>query len=344
MKRSIYKFMTTILLSLSAFASTGSAYAARDVTDDIDTDAKARSKLIQSYLLTHNYTALDKMADQLRASKAQYPDGNWKLDYFYGGLYNNRPTWQMSSEEWLPLMKQTSEWVKARPKSVTAKISYAAILINYAWAARGGGYADSVSKDAWAAMQQREQAAVSILNDARKLPATCPRWWYYVLYIGKDQSYPNDFVDKLLAEAKAKYPTYRKVCFIHAAALDPRWGGNDGDVERYAESSANAYGGDTVYAQVLWWMDALPWYRGSNVIQELHFNSARAEKGFEALLKQYPNSLSVISEYSRIACLSGDYAKAKSLFKTLNGRLDPHVYYQPEEFDHFHDTAFGSGG
>ena len=313
------------------------------VKDEIKTDKEALARQTQAYLAVRDYAALDKLADTLRNSKAQYPNGWWRIDAFYPRVTSDENN--ISDAELLSLLDQVRAWIKSRPNSVTARVYFASLAVRYAWNSRGVGWASSVSDEGWAAMSQREAAAARTLKDTRALKQTCPHWWYVALYIRKDQSASGSEMQRLLNEALTLHPGYNGARFAYEISRDPRWGGEPGELEQTASNWADKVGGvegDKLYAQCLWEMDRLPWYREQNVINELHFKWDRAKKGFTALKAQYPKSLAVQSEFCRLSCLANDFQGARALFTSLKGRVDDPVWKGNENFVYWRDRAFAS--
>ena len=68
-------------------------------------------------------------------------------------------------------------WIAAKPDSITARIAHADFLAEYAWHARGSGYANEVSKDGWKLFGERLTAAHEILKQAKPMQPQCPMWW-----------------------------------------------------------------------------------------------------------------------------------------------------------------------
>ena len=68
-------------------------------------------------------------------------------------------------------------WIEARPKSVHARWLLGAVLISYAWQARGGGYANTVSDKGWKLFHERVRQARAALESALELdPKHGPSW------------------------------------------------------------------------------------------------------------------------------------------------------------------------
>ncbi len=79
---------------------------------------------------------LEQRAMELRAAKAVFGNGLWKIQRFYDSLEcaDNEP-----ESMWL-LHKQIHEdWLAEKPASITARVAFADFWVSYAWHARAAG-------------------------------------------------------------------------------------------------------------------------------------------------------------------------------------------------------------
>jgi hypothetical protein len=68
------------------------------------------------------------------------------------------------------------KWTAAYPDSPTPRISLAYLYLNYAWLARGSGFANSVSESQWSLFKSRNAQAKAILLEAGALKEKDPFW------------------------------------------------------------------------------------------------------------------------------------------------------------------------
>ncbi len=120
-----------------------------DLTEGGDTIYEEVAKFqheTRSFYNTRNFDELEKRAAELLESKAKFGNGGWMIDTFYHSLRCRKEEpesmWQLHSEI-------HKEWEKAKPHSMTARMAHADFLVEYAWHARGGGYANSVTREGW---------------------------------------------------------------------------------------------------------------------------------------------------------------------------------------------------
>jgi hypothetical protein len=219
-------------------------------------------------------------------------------------------------------------WIAARPDSVTAKVALADALTDYAWKARGSGWANTVSQNADQLFEDRLRQAQQVLDEAKYLPQKCPEWWdvqqTVALGLGMDK---NAYL-QMVNEGIASEPTYMDIYTNAILFLQPRWYGEAGDSENFIQTQADRRGGvegDILYARCVWNLDLL---RLDPNLFEAHppLSWPRIAKGFDLLLSRYPTSLSVKSEYARLAAQKGDRATAKNLFSQIALNMDRRVW------------------
>jgi hypothetical protein len=277
---------------------------------------------------------LEAKAAKLRAGKEVFGNGLWKISQFYAALEcsNDEPEsmWQLHD-------RIHQEWIAAKPESISARVAYADFLADYAWQARGSGFADSVTDKGWQLFGERLAAARKVLEQARALEEKDPCWWRTALTVALGQGWEPEQFQVLLAEAHAFEPKFWLYDTSRAYSLLPRWFGEPGDWEAYAaEAAARPDGlGVEVYARIVCWQ------RGfyENVFRETKASWPKTREGMAELLRKYPNSLGLLSEAAMLATMAEDRALAKVLFDRIGDRYLPATWRTPERFVHFRHWA-----
>ncbi len=282
-----------------------------------------------------NFSQLEKLANTDRATKAKFGNGEWKIFTFYDCLRcsdkDPDATWQLHAQI-------LQAWEKAKPNSITARVAYAEYLTDYAGHARGGGYADTVTPVGWRLFAERLGEARKALDDAKTLEPKCPMWWMVRLEVALGQGgLDRAAYDKLFAEAKQEEPQFWHDDIERGIYLLPRWYGEPGDWEAAAEKeAANPNGaGWEGYTQVV---EGLQCFH-DNIFQETKASWPKTKMGFELMCKEYPDSLQVLSNYCKMACVAGDKTEAKALFVELSGRISPSVWTNRANFIKWRDWA-----
>jgi tetratricopeptide (TPR) repeat protein len=264
--------------------------------------ARAIRQKTDALIKANDYKGLDAYAAELRKSQAQYAGGAWHLDTFY-----NRFEIARSSPEdvfkkrfdWL------AKWCEASPESITPRVILADTLIDFAWRARGSGWANSVSKEGWRKFGDRLEQAQSVIADAEKLKETCPRMSYCAQTVALGTSMDREDYDKLVASWLARYPNYNQIYLSQAYYLQPRWFGDEGEWERVASEQCNKVGGeagDILYAHIAASLASLY----DNTVKEAGVDYSRFKRGMTALRKKYPNSSEWALRQIQFASQAGD--------------------------------------
>jgi hypothetical protein len=296
------------------------------------------AKLSLFYLGKPDYEALDKLADDGRSAEDAWPDGDWEVVPVYAGL-------ELSDSQddtvWLARQKALAAWVQARPESITARVALARHLTDYAWKARGSGYASTVSDAAERLFEERLRQAAAVLKEAQGLKAKCPLYWTSVMRVALGLGVTKDQHSRIFQQAIQAFPDYTPIYVQRSIFLLPRWYGAEGEwVADLAESADKVGGesGDILYAQVAW---AQREYSGSKNIFEDNTNLSweRIDRGLSALEKKFPDSLEAIHMHGHLAALAGDGQTAKQCLMKTQGKVTLWAWESKGEFIDFANWA-----
>lgn len=348
-------FAILLILCLSACSTTPKVVVSAEdkkeimqevevVADEISLYFRQMYKDNAKLLSDKQFDELEKKAEALRKSKEQYVSGRWKLDSFYSSFVEKPGKLGKFNElDYQYNLKLLEEWCAKKPNDVTPKIALAALYQKYAWFARGGGYADTVTKEGWRLMKERNNKALDILNGLRKHPKKDPRLYCQLLLIAKDESFEKDKYAEIFDESVKLFPDYKTSYYVKLLDLQPRWGGDEGEWEAFIKEVADKKGGvegDKFYAQLVWSVLTVHWYRGDNLFTEFKLDYERVKKGMQAMRAAAPNDIELLSAYCSCAVQAGDYEEAAKLFKELGGRVDKTVWCDEKAFKHWRDTLF----
>ncbi|MEO0795671.1 MAG: DUF4034 domain-containing protein [Verrucomicrobiota bacterium] len=284
-----------------------------------------------------DFGELEKLAKQIREDKAVFPHGGRKIFGIYSSFEPRRSEpeslWQLHDEIY-------QQWLEEYPESVTAHVAYANFWVEYAWKARGGGYADTVSDEDWALFYERLAKAQEVLDLASDLSEQDPHWWRVSLQVAMGDGWDADAFDQLVDDGHAYDPTYWGIDTIRAFSLLPRWYGESGDWEAYAESVARLPDGlgDEAYARIVLYTKR--YY--DNVFRETDASWPQTKRGLDQIIRKYPESLSLLSNAARLACVAGDAQAARKYFNLLNQRYYDRAWESEAEYIDFYRWAFAA--
>ena len=315
-------FVKVICGLLLLFAT--SAYAVE--FNDGSRARDALAKQVRMMFEKKKFAELDAMAEKFRKSKSRFPDGAWKLDVFYTGFDLSTSTPEWAFPQWIAF---ANEWRRARPTSVTAQCVLTGAWMDYAWQARGGGYASQVKEESWKLAKDRLDKAWKIVNEPLASGVKdCPNRLNLRLRLATAMGFEKKQFDMLFQEAQRQEPGYYSHYITKGNYLLSKWHGEEGDWQQFIDKVVvqNPRGeGLTIYTRTAWrlfsgnnWKD----FRGSGVSWD------RMKAGFKQIDHNYPKSPWILNAYARFACRAGDRDTLISLFK----RIDYDHYY-PEAWD-----------
>lgn len=314
------------------------------IVEDEATAAKARIRNEAiTFLAKRDYRALDALAAQLRASTQTFARGDWPITLFYFDVAELPDS--ATHSDWEMRMQLLRDWFESDPDSMTARVAMAYGLVGYAWDARGSGWASEVGQDGWRLFHQRLTEARRILIAAESIATKCPVFYSTRLGVALGDGTTREGNDQLFEEAVSAFPTYTNYYRNRAYYLLPRWHGEPGEWEGFAEASADRLGGeagDVLYAQIIWSMHDSRVF--GNMLKEANVNWPRIQNGFEALCRRYPNSISAQSEYCSISGFAPQGARQmmRRLFSKLGDRVDLSVWIKMEYWQRDHNWAFSN--
>ena len=322
-------------------AATSAAVAQPTITmvESPETKGQNEIKLEALTLFTNkDYRGLEALAALRRGSKARYPNGNWKLTFTYAGL---EPSNEESAATWQARLALADDWIRARPESMTARVAKARLLIAQAWKIRSSDWADNVAEANWKPFQAKLVEATAVLNKAKPLQERCPIYWAAWQKVAVGLGMRRTDYDALVSQAIKEFPDYGYYYNSRAIFLLPRWYGKEGEWERDLTKSADELGGeagDKLYAQVV--CEVHNHGGVVDVFQGKQASWERVDKGFEGLLKEFPDSLATKNERAFLAGLAGDKAKAQAYLAQLNGEGDLTVWHSQDKLDRFLKWAY----
>ena len=280
------------------------------------------------------FDELERIAEETRDTKEVFGNGSWKIAQFYQSLKCRED----EPENMWELHDQIHRaWMTAKPESITARVAYADFLVDYGWHARGHEYADKVTPEGWKLFGERLGAARKVFGEAQALPAKDPYLYIVGLSIALGQNWPESGYNALLGEAHASEPGYWGYDTTRAISLMPRWYGQPGEWEAYAEeTSARPDGlGPELYARIV--ASQAGYYE--NVFRETQASWPKTREGLEQMRQKYPNSLVILNTTAKLATLADDRPLAREIFDRLGDTYLPEVWGAPERFAHYRKLA-----
>jgi hypothetical protein len=276
---------------------------------------------------------LEAEAEADRQHKSRFGGGVWRLSSFYTSFEELGPKGAMP-DIWKENLAKLQEWARQRPESATARIALAEGYIGLAWEARGSGYADAVSENQFASFDEYTQRAEVSLVEAAKLNGkNDPHWYAAMQQIALNAGWDKQHAVGLFLEATTRHPGYYQYYRELANYLLPKWNGDDGEVERFAEAAANHVGGaegDFVYFEIATVVMCQCETDAGNLAL---LSWPRIKKGYAAMKQLYGTSSMKDNRMAWMAYLAHDRATAREAFTSIGDHWRPELWYTSERYE-----------
>lgn len=287
-------------------------------------------------LAQEKFAELDASAASERKEKSRNPGGGWKLHDTYQFLSAPAPAdgVEASDADWQAHLAKLQRWVAARPGSITARVTLAEAYVYYAWFARGDEFADLVKHGNWDPFNQRMQTARDILEKASTLHDKCPEWYEVMEGVALGQGWDADERNALLEQAMKLEPLYYYVYQDHAHALQPRWYGEPGDPEKFADDIAARIGGkqgDAIYFEIAITLNCVGCSESKSYFKRLSWE--RIQKGYAIEEELYGTSYYKLNQFAHLTIRAEDRRAAVQAFLHIGDHWMKEVWKSRSYFE-----------
>jgi hypothetical protein len=299
---------------------------------------------VRTLLEAGRFRELQSLADTLLRGGLAYESGVSQFHVLFAQGFSNvdDPSDAAQWEEHLSRLRQWDDGVRG---STVAPVALAQALIGRAWAARGEGPANGVSGDAWRRFDADVEAAGRILEQCGNDVRANPEWWEAALQVLHAQGVDQDSVYRATSlDACARFPLAYHFYNEMAVHLLPRWYGEPGDWQRYAEGCARVLPdslGAEVYARILVSQARLlpnVFEDGGTVSWDL------ALRGLEAWHRRFPQSDQPARARAMLAWEAGRRPDAIAAFEQLRDTVDTDIWRTTERYERARAWANGGAG
>jgi hypothetical protein len=289
---------------------------------------------IRGYFEQEDFDALEAEASEARASKARLAGGTWKIRNFYEAVEAKGENGQKPTDAaWANTVKTLMEWAAAKPHSATARIALANAHSALGWRARGSGYANSVSSGGWMVFRQEMGLAANFLVDAAKSDVRCPYWYLTMQQVALAQQWDRADMRALFDEAAAFEPEFYYYYQEYANYLEPKWSGEEGETEAFADESWLHVGGDQgeiIYFEIA--SSRTCWCNLDDGRLE-RMSWPRITLGYEAIGRLYGSSNYKNNRFAFMAYQFHDQVAAGQALQAIENAKDPSVWGQGDLFE-----------
>ena len=307
-------------------AGSSAALAVDPLADGSEQEQEYKSQITLD-LLNKDYDSLEKEAHASLSPAARFAGGTWHVFGYYEAL-SAPPDPNATDAEWNAQINAIKAWVAARPNSSAARIALAAVYDDFGHKARGGGYADTVSADGWRLLDERLALTAKTLVDAAKLPEKSPYWFSLMFDVALTQGWDKSQAKALLDAAISFEPSYYHAYRQYGNFIAPKWYGEEGDAQAFAEQVATQIGGeqgDFVYFEI-----ASTLACGCDTEQDrAHlqgFSWPQVKSGYAAMEPLYGHASLKTNRFAYMAVLETDKASAQAAFAVIGNNQAPDTW------------------
>jgi Domain of unknown function (DUF4034) len=316
-------------------AALSTSTAAPNVAQPSDAERQFVTTL-QANLAAQAFRELDGIADSVRAKKERFSGGVWRLFLFYETIATLPSDIQATDSDWKARITLLQKWVSERPQSITARVALAHAYYSYAWVARGSSYAAYVGENSWQMYGERLTQAHATLDEASKLSAKCPHWYFLMLEIARNEGWEQEPVRALFNRAIAFEPDYYHYYREFALNLLPKWNGEPGDAERFAEESYHRIGGKQ--AAFVYFEIASVIYcpcSGASPSEQPHAGLSwpRMQEGFAVMEELYGVTPMKLNRFAFAAYIYRDRGVANRILQRIGDDWERTIWHDRAFFD-----------
>jgi hypothetical protein len=309
-----------------------SSAASLPVTSPLEMENENAYRLrIHAAFDNKDFDQLEKEAHSVRLHKDRVLGGTWKILEFYDAVSAPAAS-PATAEDYARNLDSIKAWVAKYPDSATARIALAYHYRNFAWFARGGGYANTVKQDNWKLYAQRVELAKSTIVEAAHLKEKCPFWFELLQMIALDEGWDKPLARELLELGASFEPTYYHYYREYANYLLPKWDGEVGETQAFAEEISQRLPdpqGKIVYFEIAT-LNACQCDPNTNNLDGLFW--PRIKEGYDALQQLYGISTLKANRFAFMAYMVKDRPAAHDAFLLIGDAWQYNVWQTPQSF------------
>jgi len=215
--------------------------------------------------------------------------------------------------------------------SVVGPSLQGAFYASYAWNARGGGYADTVTNEGWRLMNERLAKASEILENAAINHPNEKMIAEIMLRVELGQGKGRERMEKWFHVAVDSDPDDLKAYEMKLYYLLPRWYGSDEEVWNFCVECLKTqnWGGNVPMVIV----SGLEYMHPDASNSQFYADPkiwGLLEPLFQTYLQHYPQSMIYRSRFAKYAAQGGHWGTAKQQFTILGNEWDRDVFSEEE--------------
>ncbi len=291
---------------------------------------------VSELLKARQFDELNAIYKELIESKARFATGDPKLAWYYYGV----TSWQICppNQRPLALFKLLRDWKELHPDVLAPKLAEAIVQHDYAWYARGGGFAHTVTPENAKRYEDRLVKTRELLLEAFDVQGQDPHLHVVEIDVarssGSGVAKMREQLDKAVAIDPDYLPAYRSMAF----SLLQRWYGAPGDLEAFLDEAVERTKekwGQSLYALLAVYSNR----EGDQIFTNTDVEWRRMKAGFEDLRQRFPEVMLYPNLYSQYALYADDRETAARVFNEIGDRFDRQTWGAGVTFDRMRKIA-----
>jgi len=282
--------------------------------------AKGLKQNVQSLLYASKFAELDAMIAEINEKQLRFLDGDWKLLTFMDAA--SYPRDKDDTAGWKALFEHLKDWDQ-KSKSIFSTNAIARTKLNYAYSIRTGAPSKDVTEDQWKTFNGGVERSLESYAELLKVSHKCVDMYAQLLRIGLAQGWPPEKMQATLQAAISVapdyYPCYQMVGYYTLES----WYGKPGASHAFLDSIPSMVPGDRgleIYTRTA--ISLYPYYKlnffGKDAAGCADWTTMR--RGFEAILRSFPQSRWHRNLFAAYACLAQDRTTARTLLDEITAK------------------------
>ncbi|WP_425613383.1 hypothetical protein NA78x_003215 [Anatilimnocola sp. NA78] len=262
---------------------------------------------------------LSALFAKAREEKKHLPTGQIELYELYGVAVRTPFQGKEDLSERIEFFKQ---WSEAKPDDPTPLIILARLYTSWGWEARGSGWAATVGQEGFRLFHERLKQGGKFGVAAEKLAPQDPELYRSLVDIGRGLATKREHIDRWVEAGRKVDPTYYPLYQSMAEYLLPRWHGEAGEVEKFAEETCAAVGGDDgleAYARIAMKMNLYD----SEMLYTSEFDPAKIDRGAQLMSQRFPLAPALLDFLAVVAWKGERYEDARKLLTLIRKKEEP---------------------
>lgn len=262
-----------------------------------------------------DFEKLDRMHDEFLAMELAGGNGRQML-----GAFTDATRGGFAGEDPKRYAKLFSDWREKAPESKLRPALEAAMWMEFAWKARGGGYAGDVPDEAFKIFDERLARAAKVLEEGDKAGRKSPLWYDEAIAVAGSLGAPPAVLDALVEDGSERFPDFLPMYKTRVNYLLPQWGGNYDRIDafiRRAVMKTQSIEGTAMYARLYDYVHGF--YRGNDFFHETKASWRLMRHAFQ---DEVAGGQIDLNQYATYACIAEDKDTTRLLLRSLGERAN----------------------